>query len=63
MFGGLHRCPLCWNEPEECRCTEAEIAAFHKDTEKKQREIEEFNKAEHKHPIWEAWEIYREKYK
>ena len=58
-FGGLGNCPLCWDDPETCRCTQAKVYAYYKKIERERKEMEEFNKAGHKHPLWEAWEKYK----
>ncbi len=58
-FGGLGNCPLCWDDPEICTCSQADIDAYYKEIERKRKEMEEFNKANHKHPMQEAWEKYK----
>ena len=29
MIGGLGNCPLCWDDPEICKCTQKELDAYY----------------------------------
>lgn len=61
-FGHLAACPCCWEDPEDCKCTEDELNAYYKRVEENQKRIKEFNEAGHKDPLWEVWEVW-ENYK
>jgi len=48
-FGGLANCPLCWDSPEICRCSQGKIDEYHRKLENehkqfKQKKREEYHK-------------------
>ena len=52
-------CPNCWNDEETCKCTSQEMDVYYRRMEKEKKEMDDFNKAGHKSPLWEAWEIHK----
>lgn len=41
MIGGLGNCPLCWDDPEICRCPQSEIDQYYDDLQKRDEEYRE----------------------